>query len=386
MPIYGNCSNQDPDNVSNDDNEIPLYDDDECAPNGADPDIESDSDESLTSENLWGNGNDEIDDGQILRFPVHVQTSYDDEDRMVPLTFYVKNDRPIVRIYDNEYNVGFLDLAYNEAMKLQQITDIHVRLEIHQSLIKIDEHNVLDIQRIEGRDENPSHLPVSQEQVPAKMVRIQFSISEPLLAKYQNMIYTVGKKLYNEYRELIEFTQVPFGTAAIRLYQNRIVCDNENRIIDIISANSYTSGRVCFMKGCYEYDSTFLQTCGQLCSGHSRYIITTDPHIAIEQVDLKLIFSSDYDDCCEIYAENDFMFSALSRKKYELVPEKSPLSRRRSRTNSGRRSRTSSVRTNNSESSEDLEKPKDDLYGYVFLTPFTWLNVRTKKIVPLAVN
>lgn len=375
MPNYGNQQEQDSDSAS--------YDDNENISNDGDPDIESDSDESLTSDNLWGNRNDEIDDGQIIRFPEYVQAADDSEDRMIPLVFFLENDRPVVRIYDSEYNVGFLDLSYKEAMKLQQITDINVRLEIPQSLIKIDKYNVVDIQRIEGRDENPSHLSINQEQFATNMVRIQFSISEPLIAKYQNMIYTVGKRLYNEYRELIEYTQVPFGTAAIRIYQNRVVCDNENRVIDIVSSNSYSSGRVCFMKGSFEYDSQFLQTYGQLCSGHNRYIIGTDPYISIEKVDLKLIFSSNYDDCCEIYAENNFMFSALSRKKFELLPEKSPLSRRRSRTNSGRRSRTSSVRTSNSESSEDLDKTTDDSFGYVFFTAMTRIKLVNRKIVLL---
>lgn len=269
---------------------------------------DSDSDESISFD-LWNNHEELI---QVDHKPIDDSDEETFEEIDNNLEFFRSDDVVKVRYRHNEYYVGSLDLTKIEYLKLQQISEINVQLKVDPSYIKIDEHNVFNIVCIEVKEKQAGELDYCDMMKRIKMVRIQFSISEPLLAKYDDKIYVVGVTLYNEYKEIIERTRYPFGTVAIRLYQHRIVCDNQKRTIDVTAPNYYRNkDQICVIGGTFKYDSRFLQKCDKLSGPYSRYVINYMPDMSFEKVDVKLIFSSEHDECCEVYAENDYPFGQI---------------------------------------------------------------------------
>lgn len=247
-----------------------------------------------------------------------------DYNHLIPLGFFMKNGQPMVCMYGTEYSAGSLDLTYAETLEMQEMNENgpQVQLNIHHSCIKVDNYNVLDIERIRNRDFGfPCVLSKYNLPIWDHMVRIELSMTKPLMAKYEDVIYTVGKQLLNEYRDLTNSSQVPFGVNIFRLYKNRLVIDNENRVIDVSTTNTYTPGQVCFIKGSFKLDRKFLEKCAQRFPQFKRYVIKCSrPYFTLEQVDLRLVYSSKFDDCSEIYAESDSMFMSLSPEESQFLP------------------------------------------------------------------
>lgn len=310
---------------------------------------DSDSDESISFD-LWTNREElvEID---------HIPDSDDEKFGQIDniLEFFRHDDVVMVRYRSNEYYVGSLDLTQMEYLQLQQIDHINVQLKIDQHCIKIDAHNVLSIECIDVPTKQVGDFPHYEIMKMIKLVRIQFSIDEPLLAKYNGTIYTVGITLYNEYKELIETTRYPFGTIAIRLNESRVVCDNQKRIIDVNTPNTYRKNQVIVIGGTMEYDSNYLQAKDGLCGPYSRYVINYMLDMSFEKVDVKLIFSSEHDDCDEIFAENNYPFEekndAIALASTKASPQKT-----KKRRSEGERSPKVEINRKNSAKLDDVDE------------------------------
>lgn len=282
---------------------------------GSSIDTESDSDsEPFTYEDLWldhHNGNNGL---EATNLSDCLNQSF--ENNEVEMEFYSTNESVMIRCQGKEYHVGAIDLTEVEHSKLQQINEVSVQLTIHSDHIKIDRHNVLNIQRIKERVVEPdSNFAHNQLSAAINLVRIQFSESEPLLARYNDTIYTVGPRLHSEYVELMDLTTKPFGTIALKLNKKRIICDDANRIIDVTTSQAYAGQKICIINGCFKYDDQFLNDWEESCDGFSRFIINHKPDVSFEKVDVKLLFASDHDDCDEIYAEQNYPFNEYPAEK-----------------------------------------------------------------------
>lgn len=278
----------------------------------ADSATDAESEEEFTYDELFGTRADDApENGQL---PDYLDRSLDEND--VEMEFYRGDDSVMIRCHEKEFYVGTMDLTETERLKLMQLSEVHVRLTVDLDHVIIDRHNVLDIRRIGPRVVQPdSSFAHSQLSAKINLVRIQFSVSEPLLARYADIIYTVGPRLHCEYVELIEQTTMSFGTVALKLNKNRIICDDKNRVIDVTTSHTFAGKKICLIRGKFAYDDEFEQNCGPLCDGLSRYVLNDKPDISLEKVDVKLIFASEHDDCDEIYAEPNYLFNEKPAKK-----------------------------------------------------------------------
>lgn len=246
----------------------------------------------------------------------------DSFDENVSITFSISKDKLVVAEFGGKnYFVGVLDLTEEEYLRLSQITEISVELIFHRKDILINQtfQDVLHIKRIPER--NQTQDPSNQHHQYVKcfaeinLVRIQFSMNEPRLAKYDNNIFIVGKHLHTEYNNLLDKSNT--NCTAIRLNEKRIVIDNEKRIIDVNQVNVISlKESICVINGTTVYDDQFMKKFSR--NEYSRYIINYNPYISIEKVEEMLIYSSDHDNCSEIYAEFNFPFDVPSNEGNQL--------------------------------------------------------------------
>lgn len=268
-------------------------------------------------------GQTDVDDSDDLESESESEDEDNRYDHWIPLGFFLQKGQSMICMYGNIYRAGFLDLTYAEMLELEELKNgAEVQLNIHHSCIKVDNHNVLDIERFRDRDFGFScvlakyRLPIWEQ-----MVRIELSMTNPLMARYENAVYMVGKQLLKEYRNLTKSSQIPFGVNILRLYKNRLIIDNESRSIDVSTTNTYEPGKVCFVNGSFRLDRKFLEKFGQRTPELKRYVINSSwCHFSMEKVDPRLVFSSKFDDCSEIYAENDFLFTKLSPEELRFFP------------------------------------------------------------------
>lgn len=203
-----------------------------------------------------------------------------------------------------KYRIDHLDLTAVELSYLKIITETPIELEFDRKNIFIRQ-NRLCIKRIEeayqekALTSNNASLWFSL----LNLVLIQFSTTEPILAKYQDQIYFVGDKLYEEYNVLLTRAKKNTGTA-IRISRDRININLQSRVLDVFATIPLEEqGEVCVISGQNEPNTNSLAH-----SEFRRYIIKSDPYEVFE-VELTLLHSSIHDGCTEIYAGTDFPFN-----------------------------------------------------------------------------
>lgn len=239
------------------------------------------------------------------------------------IKFYVDNSNSVpLALYDGiEYRIGFLDLTPDEYSCLVVMSETTVELSVNERHIHIH-HSKFNIERI-----NERQVPTNQNQAvelrfhKLNLVRLQFSMIEPFLVKYEERVYFAGRKLSGEYASLLHQTKKSAGTA-IRIQKNRLSIDKLNQILDINHSHSFNKqSEFCVIAGSNKRHHE------QTPKGYHRYMIWSDPCIFVE-IDSKLMNSSWADDCSEIYAEIDFPFTDSERI---FSSDKSPVSRREQR-------------------------------------------------------
>lgn len=223
--------------------------------------------------------------------------------------FSINNDQFMAEYNRIKYQIGHLDLIEKEHSYLKIITEAPIELEFNPNEIIIHQ-NLLNITRIKEpvRPEvlNPNNE-VNIGFAMLNLVRIQFSANEPFLAKYENTIYFVGKKLYREYVYLLSRTHKNAGTA-IRICRDRINVDTQSRTLDVFKISTIISSKnVCVISGDNSQQTEF-----PAHNSIRRYMVNNNPPHEIVEIEPALLYSSVHDNCTEIYAENNFPF-----KKYK---------------------------------------------------------------------
>ncbi|XP_055301141.1 putative helicase mov-10-B.1 isoform X2 [Sitodiplosis mosellana] len=229
------------------------------------------------------------------------------------VTFFIDDDqKPMCEYNDTEYEIGHLDLTTEEVSYLKRISEASIDLEFNPSNIVV-RHNRLCVQRIvEQQKPSSSNNASNLWFAVLNLVRIQFSVNEPFLAKYENEIWFVGRKLHEEYMQLLIRTNKNTGTA-IRLCKSRIDVNKQSRTLDVVESVQFDEqSEVCVISGQKATPNK------NSCSQFRRYVINSNPCQVLE-VDLALLHSSEHDDCMEIYAEKDFPSIGLRSNQYESM-------------------------------------------------------------------
>lgn len=120
------------------------------------------------------------------------------------------------------YRVYHLDLDEDEFDTLLPVHTTNVSLEISNRDIHTD-GDELSIKRI-SIDSTATSIQCAYNEALSQQTqtdRILFSESEPLLAKYDDSIYIVGKQLKEEYKKLLQRSKCPMGTP-IRIKKDRL--------------------------------------------------------------------------------------------------------------------------------------------------------------------
>lgn len=219
--------------------------------------------------------------------------------------FYVdkSNSIPLAQYDGTEYRIGFLDLTQEEYSCLGIMSETTVELSVNEKCIQIVA-NKFYIKRLHERQDestNPNHI-IESWFDRLKLKCVKFSMTEPLLAKYENDIYFVGEKLSNEYSNLLHRTHRKTGTA-IRIHMKRLKIDELNQILDVHRTHSFkTLNEITIITG-----SNDLYKCPKdfYSNEFSRFVISSESCLLLK-VDSQLIYTSISDDCTEIYAEVDF--------------------------------------------------------------------------------
>lgn len=285
-----------------------------CAQSNAIEIESADSDDDSFYSNLFGDSKQTYVSAPTDTFPCN-DDSDSEADGLHTVTFYIDDDQqPMAEFNDRTYRIGQLDLTPDEYFYLKMISEAPIQLDFNLSNV-VMHHNRLCIQRIEDQQKtlissDESHLWFEF----LNLARIQFSVNEPFLAKYQNEIYFVGRKLCEEYMQLLLHTKKNPGTA-IRLNKNRIVVDTLTRTLDVIESISIDrQSKVCIISG----PNTMPKTSSRDASQYRRYIVNSNP-CEILEVDQALLHSSEHDHCMEIYAGKDFPSISFGADRYETV-------------------------------------------------------------------
>lgn len=289
-------------------------------------DANSSDDGHLEAENVEdGIGDDEDDDFVNDLFPSNVKPNtsaeaapYVDEPTEIRVEFFIDQSKSVAlaKYKDVEHRIGFLDLLPEEYETLKIITQGSVYLNAKSNHIVIHDGK-FHIKRIIERDiSNNTNLPFESHYKQLNLCRIQFSTSEPFLAKYDNEFYFLGEKLYDEYSELLNRTKKTPGTA-IRIGNDHLIIDPLAQTLEIDHSITFKNREreICTIAGAFDsykfYDDYPL-------TEYQRYMICNNPIIILE-VEPELVHSSIYDDCTEIYADVDFPF-ANSEKVQKISP------------------------------------------------------------------
>lgn len=295
--------------------------------------IKTDSDDSdfiLTYEELFGN-----DSKMPQNYEYEYATAAEVADPPVcetndlTISFFVWNHSLVAYTEHNvvQYDIGHLDLndeerlVLDEAIKTTVVDSRYPSITVDRNDVVI-ENSLLSIKRIPTDVrviEDSSNNLISKfntKEIPSfdssknlisrlfNTKRIQFSDSDPLLAKYEDTVYFVGAELYKEYMELLKSTEKPIGTA-IQMNVDRIKINRQNQMLDIYSAQSYHCGGV-FVFSASSEDKEMLEILHDFSvySKHRRWMITPIP-IHIVEVKAQLMYSSQSHTRTEIYAVLD---------------------------------------------------------------------------------
>lgn len=244
-------------------------------------------------------------------FPCSDDSDSESSTADVEVKFYIDKSRskPVAEYGDTEYRIGFLDLTSDEHSCIGMMIQTTVDLSFDPKHIVIRD-GTLNIRRI---NERQFYSPPSSQCVELfeslNLVRVQFSSTERFLAKYEDEIYLVGEKLYEEYTNLLHRTKKPTGTS-IRIRNDRLTIDFATQTLDVHQTISFRNqNEICVISGtpdCNNYLDDYPS------NGFYRVVLGHNP-FEILVVEPKLIHSSIYDDCTEIYAEQDFPFAESER-------------------------------------------------------------------------
>lgn len=279
-------------------------------------DSSDDVDDALTYEGLFASGSNTNDSLQQYEYEYvmgaddsfEVLNTADCETTTITISFCISNESLVASTtHDGEhYSIGHLDLNDEERLVLDQAIKSTVFDERNPS-ITVDRNDVviengsLSIQRIECRP-NTNDSTNNNFSKLLNTKRIQFSDSNPLLAKYEDNIYFIGDELRTEYMELLQHTEKPIGTA-IQMNVNRITIDRHKRILDIFDAQSYHDEGIFVYSTSAAYNNNLLEILNEFSEGNKyrRWMISSDP-FDIAEVKPNLMHSSQSDSCTEIYA------------------------------------------------------------------------------------
>lgn len=205
------------------------------------------------------------------------------------IQFFVEkiSSTPQVRCQNVEYCIGFLDLTEEEYIYMSMIKWT-VELSIKTEHIQI-RRNKLHIKRIK-------HVS-SKQSIAPDFGRIQFSTTEPLMAKYDGEIYFVGNKLYAEYINILDRIKKCTGTA-IQIEKNIIMIDSSLQILNISDSISFESRRILCLSVDFTDSKKYLHE--HSSNKYRRFSFGTNDAQAhtLFEVDPKLIYSSECDEIC----------------------------------------------------------------------------------------
>lgn len=224
------------------------------------------------------------------------------------IKFYIDSSKsvPLAQYNDTKYRIGFLDLTKDEFSCLGVLAETSVELSVNEKHIFIynDKFNIKRITERQSASNEVDHDELLFKRL--NLVRIQFSTTEPFMAKYNENVYFVGQKLCDEYAILLHRTKKRTGTA-IRIRENRLKVDKQNQILDINRIHTFKNqNEFCIISGSTKRRSNkSLNDC-------RRFMIWNNSCILLE-VDIQLTNASIHDSCVEIYAETDFPFISSER-------------------------------------------------------------------------
>lgn len=229
----------------------------------------------------------------------------------IMVKFYFNELMAVAEFAGTTHPIGFLDLTDEEYSCLGTISETSVEMSVNEKCILMhnEKFNIKRIhERVKTADENQNHIESMFEQL--NLERIQFSRKEPFLAKYQNDIYFVGKRLCTEYLLLLNRTKKQPGTA-IRINKKRLTIDRMNQILDVKLAIDFKKpNEICVIADTNESSATVDDDHHTGSSGHNyRRFIMSNHSWTLLEVEANLIHSTAYDNRTEIYAEIDFPFA-----------------------------------------------------------------------------
>lgn len=133
----------------------------------------------------------------IDSFPCNDDSDDETDSSIAMVKFFIStNSSLIVAEYESkEYSIGFLDLTIEEYSYLKMVKEISVELPISLHNISIDQ-KMLNIRRINEHRVSANSKQTTDLWDILKLVRVNFSTTEPFLAKYENELYFVGKRLF----------------------------------------------------------------------------------------------------------------------------------------------------------------------------------------------
>lgn len=267
---------------------------------------------------------------QTDTFP-HAYNSDDESEADEQVTFSINNNSSVAvavaEYKGNEYHIGFLDLTTQEHSYLQIISQTSVKLSFNANDIEIS-RGKFNIKRIKERVVAPNpKKPIAMWSKVMGMDRIQFSTTEPFLAKYRNEVYFVGDKLHDQYLELLDHSKKRPGTA-IRIRTNRLNTDADGQILDTNKSVSFKKQAEICVISTPKSDSIGLKGFG---SNEFRRYVITKKRCEIMEIESALLHSSIHDEVTEIYAETDFPFTKSDHvqqqtaKKKPATPKEKPV-------------------------------------------------------------
>lgn len=198
-----------------------------------------------------------------------------------------------------------MDLTSQEYSCFGVISETTVEMNVNKVDILISDRK-FNIKRISERELSTNPKQTSNETLfkQLNLECIQFSSTEPFLAKFKDDIYFVGKNLAVDYLNLLSRTKKPTGTP-IRIRVGRLKIDELNKTLDVRQTIwAKNDNNICIISNS---DDSSPQSCDFPTTSLRRYVILHNICLLLE-VEPKLIHSHDCG--IEIYAEKDFPFNA----------------------------------------------------------------------------
>lgn len=248
------------------------------------------------------------------------------DDAMVK--FYIHDSVAVAEIAGIRHMIGFLDLTDEEHSCLGAITETTVEMSVNEKYISM-QNRKFNIKRIKEYENTVGSHQKQMETLfdELDLHRIQFSSCEPFLAKYQNDIYFVGKRLCVEYLLLLSRTKQQPGTS-IRINKKRLTVGRLSQVLDVKQAVDFKKpNEICIIADTNESSPATPTDNVRPMNGYRRFVMSPSAWTLLE-VEANLIHSSIYDVCTEIYAELDFPFTEPKPKADEIQPPTEKQSRR----------------------------------------------------------